>query len=901
MRAIRIRRSILVIDDELINREMLRFMLEQDYDVLAAANGAEALAMLEQHMSSINLVLLDLLLPDIHGLEILRWIKSEERNPLIQRLPVIVMTSEQSAEVESLRLGAIDFIPKPYPQPEVVRARVRRTIELSEDRQIIKSTERDVLTGLYNREYFYRYGEQFDQHHQSLDMDAVVLDICNFHMINERYGRAYGDQVLRRIGELVREMVRDTGGIVCRREADTFLIYCPHGKDYEAILESASISLSGDEDEGKGRVRLRMGVYASVDKEIEIERRFDRAKLAADKIHSSVTRRIALYDEALHEAELFDEQLIEDFQKAVEEKQFQVYFQPKMKVQTQVPTLASAEALIRWNHPVHGMLSPGRFIPLFERNGLVQKLDHYVWENTAAQIADWRKRLGRAVPVSVNVSRVDMFDEQLPYTFEAILSRYGLEPRDLLLEITESAYTDDSAQIISMVKKLRSMGFRIEMDDFGTGYSSLGMLSNLPIDVLKLDMGFVRSAFGEKKDSRMVRLIIDIADTLSVDVVAEGVETWEQVEGLKAMGCDIIQGYYFSKPVPADQFERFLLESGEDMAQEATDSAPARKAAEGPGETPGQKRAGNFPEREMESPPAVTISYEKISEALAADYFSIYYVNTETNDFVEYISQEEYEGLGIEQSGENFFEQSRENIEQLIYPEDRAKVLQALKKDTLLKSLKKNPVFTISYRLLMNSRPVYVSMKVTRMSDPADPHIVVGVANIDDQMRMEEQYQKELRFAREKAFRDPLTGVKSSVAFTEQEGQMDLMILSGEKTEFAVVSCRLSGIASSGRGGNEPGTDELIKKACEVVCKTYKHSPVFRVSTDEFTAILRGEDYHQRDELLRQMWSKCLVCQGELSLQIGSGMAVYDPERDRSFASVYQRAKALLSAGSDQE
>ena len=188
MRAIRIRRSILVIDDELINREMLRFMLEQDYDVLAAANGEEALALLEQHMSSINLVLLDLLLPDIHGLEILRWIKSEERNPLIQRLPVIVMTSEQSAEVESLRLGAIDFIPKPYPQPEVVRARVRRTIELSEDRQIIKSTERDVLTGLYNREYFYRYGEQFDQHHQSLDMDAVVLDICNFHMINERYG-----------------------------------------------------------------------------------------------------------------------------------------------------------------------------------------------------------------------------------------------------------------------------------------------------------------------------------------------------------------------------------------------------------------------------------------------------------------------------------------------------------------------------------------------------------------------------------------------------------------------------------------------------------------------------------------------------------------------------------------
>ena len=218
------KRRILVVEDERINQELLRLILEETYDLVMAGTGAEALAEVKEHYDILSLILLDLNLPDMHGLDVLRQLKADGR---YSRLPVIVMTADKEAEVESLSLGAIDFIPKPYPQPKVVHARVLRTIELSEDRDIIRWTERDQLTGLYNREYFYRYAGQFDVYHKELPTDAIVIDINHFHVINDRYGKAYGDELLKRVGERIRDMVQDEGGIVCRREADTFLVYCP--------------------------------------------------------------------------------------------------------------------------------------------------------------------------------------------------------------------------------------------------------------------------------------------------------------------------------------------------------------------------------------------------------------------------------------------------------------------------------------------------------------------------------------------------------------------------------------------------------------------------------------------------------------------------------------------------
>ncbi len=553
------KRQILIVEDEYVNREMLRFMLEESYELLTAETGEKALSEIYANSDTLSLILLDLNLPDMHGLEVLQRVKAA---PETSRIPVIVMTAERDAEVESLTLGAIDFIPKPYPLPKVVQTRVLRIIELSEDRDIIRSTERDHLTGLYNREYFYRYASRFDTFHKDLSTDAIVLDINHFHMINDRYGKAYGDEALRLIGAKLKDAVMEDNGIVCRREADTFLIYCPHRNDYQNLLDNSSITL-GEEGKNKTRIRLRMGVYSDADKTIDIERRFDRAKLAADTVKDSFTNSIGIYDDAMRESEIFAEQLIESFPAAVREKQFLVYFQPKFDIRSEDPSLCSAEALVRWKHPDLGMVSPGTFIPLFEKNGLIQELDEYVWRETARQVRSWKEKLGISVPVSVNVSRIDMYDPNFVDKMDGIVKEHGLEYNELLLEITESAYTENSDQIISKVRQLRSLGFRIEMDDFGSGYSSLNMISSLPIDALKLDMQFIRNAFKERKDTRLLEVVIQLADFLEVPTIAEGVETAEQLLTLKAMGCDIVQGYYFSRPLPAEEFEAFVREKKE--------------------------------------------------------------------------------------------------------------------------------------------------------------------------------------------------------------------------------------------------------------------------------------------------------------------------------------------------
>lgn len=337
------KRRILLIEDELINQEILKMYLEDTYEVIPAATGTEALDLIRTQYETLSLILLDLNLPDIHGLDVLRAVRSDVR---YTRLPVIVMTADSDAEVECLTLGAIDFIPNPYPQPKVVLARVLRTIELSEDRDLLRWTERDQLTGLYNKEFFYRYAVQLDAYHKDYPTDAVLVNINHFHTINDRYGKSYGDSVLKSLAQKALDIVNDTGGIACRSEADNFLIYCPHRSDYEHLLEQVSGYINEGE-EGGNRIRLRMGVYAGVDKVLDIERRFDRAKMAADTVKSGYTKAVGIYDDSMHEEEILAEQLIEDFPTAIREKQFLVYYQPKYHVHHEEPALSSAEALVR--------------------------------------------------------------------------------------------------------------------------------------------------------------------------------------------------------------------------------------------------------------------------------------------------------------------------------------------------------------------------------------------------------------------------------------------------------------------------------------------------------------------------------------------------------------------------
>jgi EAL domain-containing protein (putative c-di-GMP-specific phosphodiesterase class I) len=260
----------------------------------------------------------------------------------------------------------------------------------------------------------------------------------------------------------------------------------------------------------------------------------------------------------MRERELLHQRLLNDLRAALDESQFVVYYQPKYNVQVDPPRLGSAEALIRWKHPELGMISPGDFIPLFEGNGLISLVDDFVWHEAANQVAVWREKFGITLPVSVNLSRSDVFDPTLMERLTDLVKDNGLDFDDIKLEVTESSYTNNGQELVEVVADMRDLGFMIEMDDFGTGYSSLNMLSEMPFDVLKMDMRLVRNIEKSEKDLRLVKLILDIARYLDVSVVAEGVETQGQLDLLRDGGCDLVHGFFFSRPLPPEEFEELI-------------------------------------------------------------------------------------------------------------------------------------------------------------------------------------------------------------------------------------------------------------------------------------------------------------------------------------------------------
>ena len=549
---LRHRPLVLVVDDQEINRDTLGIILEDDYDILYAENGKEALALVREHQDELSIVLLDLMMPVMNGFEVMEVMRSVEA---FSRIPIIVLTADKSAELRALQMGAYDFITKPFDAHEVILARVKRIAELVDGRQLISAAEHDRLSLLYTRSFFFEYAERLFRYNKDLQLDAIVLNIEQFHSINDLNGREFGDEVLRVLGDEIRAFLSETEGIGGRTEGDRFAIYCTAQPDYRALLDRFQKRLDGISD--KVSIHLRMGVNPWQEG-VAPAALFDRARAACSKVRGDFQNPLMIYDESMRQKEMLNQRLLNDLRPAVDERQFIVYYQPKYNIQSQPPRLSSAEALIRWKHPELGMISPGEFIPLFEGNGLISVVDSYVWEEAAKQVARWRETYGFTLPVSVNLSRTDLFDPTLTERLKQLIENNHLDFRDIKLEVTESAYTDNARQMLELIRGLRQLGFEVEMDDFGSGYSSLNMLSSMPLDVLKMDMSFVRNIENSEMDYRLVKLILDIARYLNLCAVAEGVETEGQMKLLQSAGCDLVQGYYFSRPLPPEEFEKLI-------------------------------------------------------------------------------------------------------------------------------------------------------------------------------------------------------------------------------------------------------------------------------------------------------------------------------------------------------
>lgn len=552
-----IRRKILIVEDEFVNQQILGQIIASEYDAVFANNGQEALDILHEAPQEISLVLLDLNMPVMDGYTLMSIMSEEE---ILKRIPIIVLTSEKSAEIKSLQLGAQDFITKPYDMPEIILARVKRSIMLAEETEIILRTEKDSLTGLTTKKYFFEYINHFDQYNPHAQMDAIAVNVKKFRTINALFGHRFGDRLLISIGNSLKKLMEQYEGIVSRVDSDTFYLYITSLDNFEEVivgaLEEASSKVTKE-----GKVAFKVGVNRVVDRESSIEKRFDDALRALRLNKDNLETTVVVYDQKMHENELFNEKLIVGFEKSLANKEFKIYLQPKMNISEDKPYLSSAEVLVRWIHPVFGLISPAVFVPLFENNGLITKLDKYVWNAAAAQIREWKDKYNITVPLSINVSRVDLFSDTLVSDLMEIMQKYNLGFDELYLEVTESACVEDAKEVTRRVRALKDKGFIIEMDDFGTGYSSLHMVSSLPLDALKIDRSFILNLLSNEKSRMLVSIIIEITKLLNAKCIAEGVETIEQLNALKEMGVEIIQGFYFSPAIPTDAFfEKYLKE-----------------------------------------------------------------------------------------------------------------------------------------------------------------------------------------------------------------------------------------------------------------------------------------------------------------------------------------------------
>ena len=545
-------KNILIVDDSLVNRTFLKKILVDEYNVIEAENGKEALSVLYQY-DDISLILLDIQMPIMNGYEFLQEVQKSSELSLI---PIIVQTASDKTEdeIKCLAMGASDFILKPY-KPEIVRHRIASIIRLRESSAMINLLEYDSLTGLYSKEFFYRQVKRLIADNPNTEFDIICSDIENFKMINDRYGMSKGNEVLKFIADSFRKAQSDYS-ISGYLGTDKFAFFTKHIDEYsEEVFEQVTGEALSNSP--IPNLRIKFGIYRGVNKTIPVSAMCDRAFIAIEQIKKQFVTMVAEYNEELRLKIIKSQRLLEDMDKAIENREFKVYFQPKHDTETQ--RIVGAEGLVRWIHSELGFISPGEFIPLFEKNGFITKLDFYIWEEVLRIMRDWKLSGKKLVPVSVNVSRADFIIRDLPQIMDALCQKYDISKDYLHLEVTESAYTENGDQIIEIVKELRKLGFKIDMDDFGTGYSSLNMLNKLPVDIIKLDIGFIRNECIES-DKSILKFVIELANSLQLETIAEGVETESQYSILKKLGCKQIQGYYFSKPLPLEEFEKYCEE-----------------------------------------------------------------------------------------------------------------------------------------------------------------------------------------------------------------------------------------------------------------------------------------------------------------------------------------------------
>ena len=571
--------AILIVDDRPANIALLKVLLEfAGYTRVTATTEPREVCALHR-AQRFDLIVLDLNMPLMNGFEVLAGLKQMES---AETLPVLAVTAAPEHKLRALDAGAMDFMCKPFDESEML-SRIRNLLEAR--LQYVELRDEgarlacyDALTGLPNRALFQRSLERMLAGDDGLSSAVLMMSLDGFDRINDTFGHAVGDFVLRQFALRLQECA-PAGSVASRFGNDEFALALsglPAANDALQVAEkvrhccaqpfrlpdgetqlTASIGIAlhpGDASDAATLVK-----YACTASHHARQRGGANCRLFTDAMDQQSQRRFE-FEAALRQA--------------VAQNEFELYYQPKVDILG--GRMAGAEALLRWNRPGHGAVPPSSFIPLLEETGLIVEVGAWVIDTACRQIARWARGTRGPVPVAVNVASRQFADNALQQVVADALARHQIAPGLLALEVTESALMDDTERTAATLAALRGMGVKVAIDDFGTGYSSLAYLKRFPVDVLKIDIAFIRDVTVSPGDAALVNAIIAMAHSLNLEVVAEGVETAAQLAYLTRQRCDQIQGYFFSRPLPAAQFEHLLMQDTSLAAPDDGGTAPQR-------------------------------------------------------------------------------------------------------------------------------------------------------------------------------------------------------------------------------------------------------------------------------------------------------------------------------------
>ncbi len=865
----------------------------------------------------------------------------------------------------------------------------------------VKKIRYDFLTGLPDMNYFFEMAESY---HESLDKETgelalIFMDLDGMKAYNQKYGYTEGDKLIKSVGNaLVKHFSNDN---CCRVTADHFAVYTNTDNLNQRLAGFIKdIKMIND-----GRtLPIRIGIYDSSVERVSVTTACDRAKIACDSAGNIYDTQVIYFDTDMLKRFEVKRYVIENIDRAISEGWIQVYYQPIVRAAN--GRVCDEEALVRWIDPNKGLMPPLDFIPVLEDAKISYKLDLYVLEQVLLKLKKQSEDGLYVVSNSINLSRTDFFACDIVEEIRRRVDEAGIERNKITIEITESVLMVNMDFMKIQVERFRELGFRVWMDDFGSGYSSPDILQKIHFDVVKIDKFFV-DKIGENEGSRVIITeLIRLVNGLGSETVAEGVETVNQVEFLKEIGCTRLQGYFYSKPVPIDTileryrngkgigFENpaefayysaigninlydmsfategdeslknyfntmpmFIIELGDreysfirgnrtyreymqshypefvesgktifsfDENEIAFEYADALERCKETGEkivTDARTNDGgliHFLIRRVAVNPVngkaalavVMLGYvdndaeirhkeelERIAQerktyarmtALAGNFICIYTVNPVNDSYIEFSSTENFKGLGISGEGEDFYGRSRINGSKVVYIEDMDMFMSVFTKENVLNEIESKGTFAFNYRLMLNGIPRYVSLRAAKISDDEGPQIIVGLIDVDDQIKREQEYIRKLTAARNIANLDILTGVKNKHAYIDAEMQIDKLIGDGNAPEFAVVVFDLNGLKIINDTYGHKAGDHFIKEGCSYICRIFKHSAVYRIGGDEFAVIAEGEDYRNIEYLMDKIYRANLKNCREGGLVIATGMARY--HSDRNVSTVFERA-----------